>query len=237
MKYELSDIEKYIVKPENISPSCIEKHQAIQMFFGNDFISLETWISSVQEEQRTSLKRWINYVNQENISEDQKEWIISNILKIAYYDRKKQEFRKRNIHSIHPFIELNQKVVENTLFNQKEVSFRLGYKKELVKMLNRRGKEGVWKIYTSPDQASEVAEDLQGWFTNWCINTYSAAYLHLLAGELHIYYERIENLLYPRIAIGVENKGRIRCVGLEENQRVEEDLNNVLSHHLKKHIF
>jgi len=227
----MENFEKYIIKPYNISDNCIQKHmQEIKLH--NNFVSLEEWIIFLQKEQRESLQIWLNFLNTSDYNEETKKWILNGVLKSAHYE--KNHFRRRTCHTIQRFPELNQKCVEETIKKDyKNLAFQKIYAEKIKKLLEQKRDKGVWKTFSGTDKVESLLKELQGWFTGWCINSYSAAYLHLLAGDICVYFTEIENeFIYPRISVGIEKNGTVRCIGLETLQKIEESMKPILEDYL-----
>lgn len=198
----------------------------------NNFVSIEDWITFVQREQRESLQLWLNFLNTTNYSDEIKDWILNGVLKSAHYEN--NHFRRRNCHTIHTFPELNEKCVNGAIDNQSyNIAFQKIYAQKVEKLLEQKSDNGIWKIFSGTDTIESLLNELQGWFTGWCINSYSSAYLHLLAGDIHVFFTEVDNqYVYPRISVGVEKNGTVRCVGLKPYQMIEERMHPILEDYL-----
>ena len=229
----IEDFEKYIIQPNNITDSCITRHLT-QNELCNDMINIEEWIAFLQKEQRDSLKIWLDFLNTTNYSDEIKNWILNGVLKSAHYE--KGHFGRRNSHTIHTFPELNQRCVEKVLENKSmDTSFQNQYAQKIKELLEQKSDNGIWKIYSGLNDIQSLLDVLQGWFTRWCINSYSSAVLHLSAGDIHIFFTEIDDrFIYPRLSVGVEKTGTVRCIGLEPYQMIEECMKPILERRLSE---
>lgn len=227
----IENFEKYIIQPNNVSASCIQKHM-LENGLHNNFVSIEDWIIFLQKEQRDSLQIWLNFLNNINYSDEIKYWILNGVLKSAHYEN--NHFRRRTCHTIHTFPELNKKCVEEAIENQHiNVAFQKIYAQRIKDLLEQKNDNGVWEKFSGINTIESLLNELQGWFTKWCINSYSSAYLHLLAGDIYVFFTEVDNqFVYPRICVGVEKTGTVRCIGLEPYQMMEDSMQPILEDHL-----
>lgn len=234
MGYYVENYEDYIIKFNNISKSSLKNHIDIQKSFNNSLSTLDDWIKFLQKEQRETLKIWLDFLNSSDYDNNIKEWVLKGVLKSAYYES--GHFRRRTPHTIHPFPEFNLRCVEASISEYHDkVSFKEIYAKAIKDLLMNKSDDGEWKVYSSTQQTINLINELQGWVTGWCISSESSAYLHLLAGDIHVYYSQIDGeFVYPRVAFGIERKGIIKCIGLERKQMVEECMIPILNDHVEK---
>ena len=234
MGYYVENYEDYIIKPNNISKSSLKNHIDIQNVFNNNLSTLDDWIKFLQKEQRETLKIWLDFLNSSDYDNNIKEWVLKGVLKSAYYES--GHFRRRTPHTIHPFLEFNLRCVESSILEHDDkVKFKEVYAKAIKDLLMKKSDDGEWKVYSSTKQTTDLTNELQGWFTGWCISSKSSAYLHLLAGDIHVYYSQIDGkYIYPRVALGIEKNGIIKCIGLEKNQMIEECMIPILNQYVDK---
>lgn len=227
----IDNFEKYIIQPNNISDSCIKRH-LLENEIHNNFVSIEDWIIFLQQEQRDSLQIWLDFLNNIDYSDEIKNWILNGVLKSAHYEN--NHFRRRTCHTINTFPELNKNCVEEAVGSKHDdIKFQKIYAQRIKELLEQKSDNGVWKIFSGPNTIESLLNELQGWFTSWCINSYNSAYLHLLAGEIHVFFTEVDNqFVYPRISVGVEKNGTVRCVGLEPYQMVEASMQPILENYL-----
>lgn len=227
----IENFEKYIIQPNNVSDSCIQRHM-LENELHNNFTSTEDWIIFLQKEQRDSLQIWLNFLNTTNYSNEIKNWILNGVLKSAHYEN--NHFRRRTCHTIHTFPELNKKCVEEAISNKtSNIAFQKVYAQSIKGLLEQKSDFGIWKIFSGLNTIDSLLNELQGWFTRWCINSYSSARLHLLAGDIHVFFTEVDNqYVYPRISVGVEKTGTVRCIGLEPYQMIEDSMQPILEDYL-----
>lgn len=227
------NVDDYIITSDDITLRCKQRHQELMIKSHNDLeISEEQWIAFIQKEQRETLNNWIVYLNKLDCRDDIKKWVLDSILKISYLDKSTWKFKKRNKNTISPFVEINSIAVLMSI-EQKDsksnVSFRKLYEKNLKQVLSNKSDNGIWVRYNF-NELNSLGEDINGWFTGWCITNYDVALVNLLAGDIFVFYSQIaDEFVYPRIAIGM-NKGKVRvCVGTLENQAIEQSLLPILA--------
>lgn len=235
MGYNLSDYEDYIIKGENITDASIAKHLEILSNFGNDLVDIDDWVLFLQEEQKTSLNRWLKYLNESEIREDLKQWILTSVLKMSNLNRDTFHFRKRDKHTIHPFAEINETALEKSISEKSgTITFRKIYAQNIADLLNQKSNDGKWVIYHGTNDADNLVNDLQGYFTRCCFASYNSAFLHLLAGDVHVYFTNINGLyIYPRVAVQRQMTGKEIAIGLKYYQGIEEELKSVANNRLK----
>lgn len=235
MAYILSDYEDYIIKCKNVTDSSIKKHLEILSNFGNDLVNIDDWINFLQDEQRISLDRWLKFLNESDIEDTLKEWILTSILKMSNLNHDTFHFRKRDKHTIHPFAEINKLALEKSISEKSGViTFRKIYAKNIEEILRQKSDDGKWVIYRGANDANTLVNDLQGYFTRWCIASYNSAFLHLLAGDVHVYFTNIGGLyIYPRVAVQRQMNGKEIAIGLNNYQGIEEELKSITNNRLK----
>ncbi len=224
----IDDIDSYVVKCEDITDRCRNQHKDLMKKNKNDLeITDEHWITFVQREQRNTLNKWLEFLNHLDCSIEVKKWILDSILKMAYLDKSTWRFRKRNKNTIHPFAEINEIAVLMSIENKKvdtNISFRKLYERNLKNLLTSRNNSGVWMSYNF-NELDSLVDSINGWFTGWCITNSDVALVNLLAGNIHIFFSSVgDELIYPRIAIGMQDQKVRVCVGILENQRIEDEL-------------
>lgn len=227
----IENFEKYIIQSNNVSDSCIKRHM-LENELHNNFVNIQDWIIFLQKEQRDSLQTWLNFLNNINYSDEIKNWILSGVLKSAHYEN--NHFRYRTCHTIHTFPELNKKCVEEAVESKySNISFKKIYEQRIKNLLEQKSDNGIWKIFSGINTTQSLLNELQGWFTRWCINSYQSAYLHLLAGDIHVFFTEVNNqFIYPRISVGIEKNGTVRCIGLEPYQMIEDSMQPILEDYL-----
>lgn len=215
----------WIIEAEKISDSTIDKHIQILKNNGNTLSTTQDWINFVQREQKKSLEKWFNFFNQYNVNETTREWILESIKKMADFNHATYQFHRRNIHTIHPFAEINSNILLEIIEEQKKTSFKKTYEQKLEVLLKIKSNIGVWKTYQNSQDYQQLSNSLQGYFTRWCITNEDVSYLHLLEGQIDVFYSKLgDNFLYPRLAIGRNKREINRCIGIDQNQEIEKEL-------------
>ena len=219
------EYKKWIIKPDKISSTTINNHLQILENNGNNIATIQDWISFVQREQEKTLENWFNFFEANNLDQETKKWILNSIKKMANFNKITYQFQRRNVHTIHPFPEINKDIITKIVTEEKNKTFKNIYEQMLKNLLEQKSNIGIWKTYQSPNDFKKLSNSLQGYYTNWCIANEEISYLHLLAEKIDVFYTEIPSgNLYPRLAIGRNNKEINRCIGIEINQGIEKEL-------------
>lgn len=219
------EYKNWIIKPDKISLTTINNHLQILKNNGNTITTVQDWISFIQREQEKTLENWFNFFKANNLDQETKEWILNSIKRMAKLNKITYQFQRRNIHTIHPFPEINKEIITKIITKEETVTFKNIYEQMLKILLEQKSNIGIWKTYHNPNDFQKLSNSLQGYYTNWCITNEEVAYLHLLAGKIDVFYTEIPSgNLYPRLAIGRNNKEINRCIGIEINQGIEKEL-------------
>ena len=220
-----NNYKDWIITKERIKKSIINRHLEELKNHGNTLSTTEDWIHYIQREQERTLRYWITFLEQNQVDEKTKHWILDSIRKMANYSLRTYQFHRRNSHTIHPFAEINREAVLKIIKDNQDISFKKIYEQQLKKVLGQKSNIGIWKTYQGTKDASSLTSSLQGYYTRWCITNEENAYLHLLAGEVDVFYTETEQgYVFPRLAIGRNKLEVNRLVGLRDNQDLEDEL-------------
>ena len=214
----------------------------------------------IQEEQKNSLNRWIEYFCSDDAMYPMwfKNYAFEGMLKLGVFDKEKREFLKRTKNTVSPYIDLNREVLaqiydvlihqigENELLTSEEKalengeSFRKLYTYFLRKVIEQEKSqetEGIWIKYEQGSDYHKLWESLQGKNTGWCTVGETVAKEQLRNGDFYIYYTKDKNNEYknPRIAIRMDGKsiiGEIR--GIAKDQNLEPNMEKILDEKLNE---
>lgn len=215
----------WIITKERITKNTIDNHKNAMQLHGNTLSTIEDWILFLQREQEDSLVNWFSFFEQKNLDMKTRKWILESIKRMGKFSRKHYYFHRRNVHTIHPFAEINESCVQRTLEENQNVSFKKMYEQELKSLLSEKNNNGIWRTYQGYESVNNLTKDIQGYFTDWCITNPTAAYLHLLEASIDIFFtETKDGTNYPRVALSRNKKEIIHIVGVEERQGLEQDL-------------
>ena len=256
--------EKYVIKELPDSFLRLKKKIAIDKAVENFEITssmMKQWLSEVQENQKSTLDRWID-----SLSSNQtyptwfKVYAFRGMLKLGKFDKSTGEFGRRSKNTTDGFADLNPEALElvyqtltaeigsdKVLTNENlealehGESFKRLYEHFLGEVVLREDefnpKEGVWKRYERGSSPGFLMDDIEGAITGWCIAGSGYSGMYLKGSDIYVYFVKGINggFTDPRIAIRMEGTGKVAEIrGVGYGQELEESLYPVLSDKLKE---
>lgn len=112
-----ASIEKLIIQPEDIEESYWKSQEQILRDNGQGRelgeYEKELLVDDIQRQQRESLRDWADYLGNEETPYPMwfKVYAWDGMSKMGVFDKGKQEFKKRNEHTVAPYVHLNQAVL------------------------------------------------------------------------------------------------------------------------------
>lgn len=254
---------KYIIKTLPESYINLQKKIAHEEGYGNINITEEVkqeMLFQVQEEQKNSLNRWIEYFCSDDAMYPMwfKNYAFKGMLKLGVFDKEKKEFLKRTKNTVAPYIDLNREVLaqvydvlmhqigENKLSNQEEQALENGeslkklytyFLRKVIEQEKSQETEGIWIKYEQGSDYYPLWESLQGKNTGWCTAGETIAKEQLENGDFYIYYTKDKNNEYknPRIAIRMDGKSTIGEIrGIAKDQNLEPHMGKILDKKLNE---
>ena len=243
---------KYIIKelPENY----IRLQRRIASKNGIDHIDLDALLLYVQNEQKSSLDKWIDYLSSNPLGYPTwfQVYVFRGVVRLNSFDKKQQSFGKRTSTTISPYIELNEGVLEqvyNTLssiigvdrkLTEEEVkalnngeSFKKLYTHYLLNSIDFEKYEdidGRWIKYEQGGNYRKMLDSIKNKQTGWCIDSDVTCKKELDDGDFYIYYTKDKNheFTIPRIAIRMKGKKIIIEVrGIAPRQGLEKNMSGI----------
>ena len=212
-------------------------------------------------DQKSSLDTWLDYLinDDANYPEWFKYYAFQGMIRLGSYDKATRTFNKRTSSTTNIFVDLNREALALVyddlceVLNGKKVddevlqkllvggSFSKLYSYTL-ELLDKNNKDisddtkGIWIKYNKGSEPDELVNSLKGKGTSWCTAGKETARQQLELGDFYVYYTKDSNNEYkqPRIAIRMEGNqiGEIR--GINENQHLESEMEEVLEEKLKE---
>lgn len=232
--------DKYVIKREEITS---DREDTKEKIIKSQKESLEIWIDYLMKEDKHPM--WSKY------------WAFQGMLKLGQYDKDNKDFTKRSKRTTSPYIELNKKVLKQTMDivlehienhkpNDKTVeqliengSFGKIYAYYLAKQIKEQEEanteEGIWKKYRI-SESKKLVQDLNQKNTGWCITSEAIAKNYLEYGTMHIYYTKDinDNYTIPRICIRQEDINVVEVKGiLDQKGNLEYSMIDVAIEKLK----
>ena len=220
------------------------------------------WLRQIQENQKKSIDRWIDYLNNEDAMYPTwfKFYAFQGMLKLGQFDKEKKKFRKRTKDTTSPFISVNpeilsqmytmlSKLTSNKTLTFEEIkalengeSFQKLYTYLLIQMEEQKairasGIAGKWIKYEQGDNYQELWKSLQGKNTGWCTVGEDVCKKQIKLGDFYVYYTYDENgnPTEPRIAIRMEGQSKIAEVrGIGNGQNLESEMIEIASKKLSE---
>ena len=254
---------KYVIKTLPESYMNLQKKIAHEEGYGNISITKvmkQEMLSQIQEEQKNSLNRWIEYFCSDDAMYPMwfKNYAFSVMIKLGVFDKEKKEFLKRTKNTVAPYIDLNREVLaqvynvlshqigENKLTKEEEKMLENGesfkklythFFKEIVDYEKSKETDGIWIKYNQGSDYHKLWETLQGKNTGWCTAGEKTAKMQLAGGDFYIYYTKDKNNEYkdPRIAIRMNGKSKVGEVrGIAKEQNLEPNMEKILDEKLNE---
>lgn len=255
--------DKYVIKevPDNYIK--LQQRIAYEQGYGNIIIdnrAKNRLLNNLQVDQKLSLDRWIEYLVSDNSPYPMwfKNYAFQGMLKLGYFDKEKQEYKKRTKKTTNPFIELNGEVLsyvydalkneigEDQLTEEQQKALEQGesfkklytyYLTKVTKKENDKEIDGIWIKYDQGTDSKILCDTLQGKNTGWCTAGYETAKAQLDGGDFYIYYTKDKEGKYtnPRIAIRMEGHdviGEVR--GINEDQNLESSMIEIANKKLEE---
>ena len=242
----------------------LQKKMALERGMGHIEITEDTkkqLIKDIIDDQKSSLDTWLDYLinDDANYPEWFKYYAFQGMIKLGSYDKKTKTFSKRTPSTTNIFVDLNREALALVyddlceVLNGKKVddevlqkllvdgSFSKLYSYTL-ELLDKNNKDisddtkGIWIKYNKGSEPDELVNSLKGKGTGWCTAGKETARHQLELGDFYVYYTKDSNNEYkqPRIAIRMEENqiGEIR--GINKNQNLEPEMQQVLEEKLKE---
>ena len=242
----------------------IQKKMALERGMGHVEITQsmrKQLIKDIIDDQKSSLDTWLDYLinDDANYPEWFKYYAFQGMIKLGSYDKKTKTFSKRTPSTTNIFVDLNRealaliyddlcevlngKIVDDEILQKLLVggSFSKLYSYTLD-LLDKSNKDisddtkGIWVKYNKGSEPDELVNSLKGKGTGWCTAGKETARQQLKGGDFYVYYTKDSNNEYkqPRIAIRMEENqiGEIR--GINKNQNLEPEMQQVLEEKLKE---
>lgn len=256
--------DKYVIKelPEDYVE--LQKRIAKERGYGDIDVTeemKEKMLEEIQNEQKTSLNSWINYLTNKDAMYPMwfKYYAFQGMIKLGKFDKEKGEFTKRTSSTVTPFIEINPEIlgqmynILSKTINKEELteqeeqalsngeSFKKLYKYFLVgnykENENKEETKGVWIKYEQGDNYKELWQSLQGKNTGWCTAGEEMCRRQIKSGDFYVYYtyDKKGKPTNPRIAIRMNGKniiGEIR--GIDPDQNLEAEMLPILKEKLQE---
>ena len=256
--------EKYVIKELPDSFLRLKKKIAIDKVVENFEITssmMKQWLSEVQENQKSTLDRWIDFLSSNQTYPTWfKVYAFRGMLKLGKFDKSTGEFGRRSKNTTDGFADLNPEALElvyqtltaeigsdKVLTNENlealehGESFKRLYEHFLGEVVLREDefnpKEGVWKRYERGSSTGFLIDDIEGAITGWCIAGSGYSTMYLKDSDIYVYFVKGINggFTDPRIAIRMEGTGKVAEIrGVGYGQELEESLYPVLSDKLKE---
>ena len=217
-------------------------------------------IKDIIDDQKSSLDTWLDYLinDDANYPEWFKYYTFQGMVKLGSYDKKTKTFSKRTPSTTNIFVDLNREALALVyddlceVLNGKKVDDEVlqklliggsfsklySYTLELLDKSNKdisNDTKGIWIKYNKGSAPDELVNSLKGKGTGWCTAGKETARQQLKGGDFYVYYTKdSNNEKQPRIAIRMEENqiGEIR--GINKNQNLEPEMQQVLEEKLKE---
>jgi len=240
--------QKYVIKELPESYINLQKKIYREQGYGEATVTeevLEKMLKQAQEEQKSSLNYWIEYLTSDDAMYPMwfKYYAFQGMLGLGKFDKEKSVFTKRTKTMVDGFLELNPEILAQIYtvlsheigeydLDQEEIkalekgdSFKKLYTYYLTKQgfqTNSNETDGIWIKYEQGDNYQELLESIQGKNTGWCTAGKNTCQTQLQNGDFYVYYTKDEEGKYtnPRIAIRMNGKtsiGEVRGVGERQN--------------------
>jgi len=208
-------------------------------------------IHRIQADQKSTFNTWLDYVGSEDsdyIPSWALVWALEGVRNSDNrYNEEKGQLNTRTKDTVNPYPELNpealalsveairakveegeitetnpelRKAIESTKFQKVYGQYLEEVTAEAPETLENI--EGSWSVYEQGSTGEQLAADIRGKNTGWCVGGASTAHNYLQVGDLHVYYSQDEEgqETVPRLAIHVLENGKIgeiRGVGKDQN--------------------
>lgn len=256
--------EKYVIKELPDSFLRLKKRIAIDKDVENFEITssmVYQWLSEVQENQKSTLDRWIDFLSSNQTYPTWfKVYAFRGMLKLGKFDKSTGEFGRRSKNTADGFADLNPEALEQVyqtltaeigsdkvLTNENlealehGESFKRLYEHFLGEVVlgedEFNPKDGVWKKYERRSDSGFLMADIEGAITGWCIAGRGYSSMYLNDSDIYVYFVKGMNgdFTDPRIAIRMEGTGKVAEIrGVGYRQELEESLYPVLSDKLEE---
>ena len=206
-------------------------------------------IEEYQKTQLEEIKRWFDYLNEQQDYDLAFKYSIMKHILAYNYDANKNLLTRRNEKTVKNFIPLNQAAlgVIHSEFKDFSENLAVAYVKELARQMELEIKyaatvkntaNGKWLRYkgkeNDPDNWKENASQLATLVQNtiWCTKTNARAQLE--NGDFYVYVTQNESGEYfPRIAIRMEGNRVAETRGILKGQTIEEEMLDEANQFLK----
>ena len=242
--------QKYVIKELPESYINLQKKIYREQGKGELAVTEEEMLKQAQEEQKSSLNYWIEYLTSDDAMYPMwfKYYAFQGMLGLGKFDKEKSVFTKRTKTMVDGFLELNPEILAQIYtvlsheigeydLDQEEIkalekgdSFKKLYTYYLTKQgfqTNSNETDGIWIKYEQGDNYQELLESIQGKNTGWCTAGKNTCQTQLQNGDFYVYYTKDEEGKYtnPRIAIRMDGKDSIAEVrGVGKFQNLEENM-------------
>lgn len=247
--------DKYIIKELPDNYIAFRQRIAWERGLGDLKIDKKEMLARVQEGQKNSLDKWIDYFVSDETPYPMwfKNYAFRGMLKLSRMDKDTLSFGKRTKTTTEPFIELDSEILDevyHTLANKIENKDLTELQKEAlqngenfgkiyafyIEKHYHKGKKGVWVRYKKGSDYHKLEEDLQGKNTGWCTADEMSAMEQLIMGDFYVYYTKNEDGEYtvPRIAISMEDQMIVEVRGIKSDQGLEDEMIPIVSNKLSE---
>ncbi len=247
--------EKYVIKELPDNYIAFRQRIARERGFGALKMNKEEMLKRVQEGQKKSLDKWIDYLigDETNYPIWFKNYVFRGMLKLSRFDKDTLSFGKRAKTTTEPYIELDKEVLgsvyealkneigSNHLTELQEEAIQNGESfgklyAFYIKKNHNRERVGIWVRYKKNSDYHKLEDDLQGKNTGWCTADEMSAKEQLMAGDFYVYYTKDKNGEYkvPRIAISMEDNIIVEVRGIKSDQGLEDEMIPIVSNKLSE---
>ena len=236
-------ISGYLKRLDDVHGSVKDNEHKLN--FGALKMNKEEMLKRVQEGQKKSLDKWIDYLigDETNYPIWFKNYVFRGMLKLSRFDKDTLSFGKRAKTTTEPYIELDKEVLgsvyealkneigSNHLTELQEEAIQNGESfgklyAFYIKKNHKRERVGIWVRYKKNSDYHKLEDDLQGKNTGWCTADEMSAKEQLMAGDFYVYYTKDKNGEYkvPRIAISMEDNIIAEVRGIKSDQGLEDEM-------------
>ena len=218
-------------------------------------------IKDIIDDQKSSLDTWLDYLinDDANYPEWFKYYAFQGMIKLGSYDKKTKTFSKRTPSTTNIFVDLNREALALVyddlceVLNGKKVDDEVlqkllvggsfsklySYTLELLDKNNKSisdSNQGIWVKYNEGSEPDELVNSLKGKGTGWCTVGKETARQQLELGDFYVYYTKDSNNEFkqPRIAIRMEESEISEIRGIDEQQNLEPEMEEILEEKLKE---
>ena len=200
-KSKFDDIKKYLIRLKRIhsNASTNSRKEILKHLYYEKYVIKENKIRNgldkeqIIEDQKMSLDKWLEYLSTVKYPMWVKYWIFQGMIRMGSFDYENNVYNKRSEKTLSPFIEVNNEIIENSVYfitkvvNNAEINdkiveeivktgsfqkiytfFENKYKNNL--MINSNSLNGIWIKYNmgNYEDAIKLYKSLEGKNTHWC---------------------------------------------------------------------